>query len=394
MFGAGGALLFMLLSGLLLARFTPAPPAGGVMDAVDHVVLGAGAVGMAVAEALARRGESVRVVNRSGLREPVAGVQSVTGDVTDPAFAASATRGARVVYQALNPPYHRWAQEFPGLQAAAIAAAQAAGARLVVMDNVYMYGRANGRPFTEDRAYDAHTRKGRVRAAMARDLMAAHDAGRVQVTVGRASDFFGPRAGAQSLIGDWVIPPALADKPASVMGDPDMPHTYTFIPDIGENLVRLGERDDALGRVWHLPSPETRTTREVVALVYQAAGTEPRLKVTPAWQMRALGLVNRDGPRDQRDALRVRRTVHRRRLPRGDRARPARHAPRRRGRADRALVPRAGKPLVSHEPEGHQGVRARPVRVKSIAQAACHAASTGRNSETSISRWSGTTRCW
>ena len=124
------------------------------MDAVDHVVLGAGAVGLAVAEALARRGESVRVVNRSGLREPIAGIQSVRGEVTDSAFAASATRGARVVYQALNPPYHRWAQEFPRLQAAAIDAAQAAGARLVVMDNVYMYGRANGRPFTEDRAYD------------------------------------------------------------------------------------------------------------------------------------------------------------------------------------------------------------------------------------------------
>jgi nucleoside-diphosphate-sugar epimerase len=108
---------------------------------------------------------------------------------------------------------------------------------------------------------------------MAPDLMAAHEAGRVQVTVGRASDFFGPRAGEQSLIGDWVIPPALADKPAAVMGDPDMPHTYTFISDIGENLVDLGKRDDALGRVWPLPSPETRTTREVVALVYQAAGT-------------------------------------------------------------------------------------------------------------------------
>jgi nucleoside-diphosphate-sugar epimerase len=263
------------------------------MDAVEHVVLGAGAVGMAVVEALSRRGESVRVVNRSGLRESVPGVQSVTGDVTDPAFARSATRGASVIYQALNPPYHRWAQEFPALQAAAIAAAQAAGARLVTMDNVYMYGRANGRPFTEDRAYDAHTRKGRVRAGMARDLMAANDAGRVQVTVGRASDFFGPRAGEQSLIGDLVIPPALAGKTASVLGDPDMPHTYAFIPDIGENLVRLGELDAALGRVWHLPSPETRTTRDVVALVYEAAGTEPHLRVMPAWQMRALGLINR-----------------------------------------------------------------------------------------------------
>jgi nucleoside-diphosphate-sugar epimerase len=102
------------------------------MDAVDHVVLGAGAGGMAIAEALARRGESVRVVNRSGLREPMAGVQSVAGDITDPAFAAAPAAGARVIYQALNPPYHRWAQEFPGLQAAAIATAQATGARLVV----------------------------------------------------------------------------------------------------------------------------------------------------------------------------------------------------------------------------------------------------------------------
>ncbi len=320
------------------------------MDAVDHVVFGAGAVGMAVAEALAARGASVQVVNRSGLREPVAGVQSVTGDVSDPAFAASAARGARVVYQALNPPYHRWAQEFPGLQAAAIAAAQAAGARLVVMDNVYMYGRANGRPFTEDRAYDPHTRKGRVRADMARDLMAAHDAGRVQVTVGRASDFFGPRAGEQSLIGDWVIPPALADKPASVMGDPDMPHTYTFIPDIGENLVALGERDDALGRIWHLPSPETRTTRDVVGLVYQAAGTraaaeghagvaDPRARPRQPY-----------GARAQRDALRVRRAVHRRRVPRRKRARPARHAPHRSRRTDCPLVPRTGDVLLSPGP--------------------------------------------
>ena len=263
------------------------------MNAVDHVVLGAGAVGIAVAKALARRGEPVRVVNRSGLREPVAGVQSVAGDVTDPTFVASATRGARVIYQALNPPYHRWAQEFPGLQAAAIAAARGADARLVAMDNVYMYGRARGRPFTEDRASDAHTRKGRVRAAMARDLMAAHHAGLVQVTVGRASDFFGPHAGEQSLLGDLVVPPALDGKPATVLGDPDVLHTYTFVPDIGENLVRLGELDTALGRVWHLPSPETRTTREVIDLIFRAADTEPRLKVMSAWQMRAFGLVNR-----------------------------------------------------------------------------------------------------
>jgi nucleoside-diphosphate-sugar epimerase len=163
------------------------------MDAVDHVVLGAGAVGMAVAEALVRRDQPVRVVNRSGLHEPPAGIQSVAGDVTDRPFAASVTRGARVVYQALNSPYYRWAHEFPALQAAAIAGAQAAGARLIVMDNVYMHGRAEGRPFTEDRGYDADTRKGRVRARMGRDLMAAHDAGRAQAIPASAADHGSPQ---------------------------------------------------------------------------------------------------------------------------------------------------------------------------------------------------------
>ena len=105
------------------------------------------------------------------------------------------------------------------------------------------------------------TKKGTLRARMARDLLAAHAAGRVQVAIGRASDYFGPRGGAQSNLGDRVIPAALAGKTATVMGDPDQPHTYTYIPDIGEGLAVLGEHPDAPGEVWHLPNdPHTRTT--------------------------------------------------------------------------------------------------------------------------------------
>jgi hypothetical protein len=54
------------------------------------------------------------------------------------------------------------------------------------------------------------------------------------VAIGRASDYFGPRGGAQSMLGDRVIPAALAGKTATVLGDPDQPHTYIYIPDIGE----------------------------------------------------------------------------------------------------------------------------------------------------------------
>jgi nucleoside-diphosphate-sugar epimerase len=78
-------------------------------------------------------------------------------------------------------------EEFPALQAGVLAAAQAHGARLVSMENVYMYGRPAGRPLTETRDYAAHTTKGKLRAKMAAELLAAHQAGRVAVAIGRAS---------------------------------------------------------------------------------------------------------------------------------------------------------------------------------------------------------------
>jgi nucleoside-diphosphate-sugar epimerase len=183
------------------------------------------------------------------------------------------------VYQTLNPAYTEWTELFPGLQAGVLAAAEANSARLVSMENVYMYGRPAGQPLTEDRAYDAHTKKGKLRGAMALELLAAHEAGRVEVAIGRASDYFGPRGGAQSNLGARLFPAAIAGKTATVMGNPDYPHSYTYIPDIGEGLAVLGEHPDAPGSVWHLPNdPQTRTTRELVELAYQAAG-RPRAKV-------------------------------------------------------------------------------------------------------------------
>jgi nucleoside-diphosphate-sugar epimerase len=157
-----------------------------------------------------------------------------------------------------------------------------------------MYGRPTGQPLTETRPYAAHTKKGQLRARMARELLAAHQAGNVQVAIGRASDYFGPRGGAQSNLGDRVFPPALAGKTATVMGDPDQPHTYTYIPDIGEGLAVLGEHPDTPGEVWHLPNdPQTQTTRQLVDTVYQLAGQpKTKLRGTPVLLLRAFGVIN------------------------------------------------------------------------------------------------------
>ena len=259
-----------------------------------HVIFGTGAIGLATFDALRRRGRTVRLVNRSGQARVPHGAEVVGGDASDPAFAADAARGAAVVYQTLNPPYPEWSTQFPALQSGVLAAAESSGARLVSMENVYMYGRPDGHPLTEDRANNAHTKKGQLRARMSQDLLTAHRAGRVQVAIGRASDYFGPRGGAQSNLGDRVFPAALAGKTANVLGDPDQPHTYTYIPDIGEGLAVLGEHPDAPGEIWHLPNdPETRTTRELVDMIYKLAGqARTQLRAMPPLLLRGLSLMN------------------------------------------------------------------------------------------------------
>ena len=157
-----------------------------------HVVFGTGPVGQAITRTLLARGHQVRAVNRSGHADLPPAVELVTGDAGDLAFAGSVSAGARVIYNALNPPYHQWPEQFPRLQQGVLAAASSVGARLVAMENLYGYGPSGGQPFTEDHPLAATTRKGITRAAMTTDLLAAHQRGMVQVAIGRASDFFGP----------------------------------------------------------------------------------------------------------------------------------------------------------------------------------------------------------
>ena len=161
----------------------------------------------------------------------------------------------------------------------------------VAMENLYMYGPTGGRPITEDLPHAPNTRKGRVRAMMSKELMEAHTSGRVRVAIGRASDFFGPRV-LSSAAGEQVFGRAVQGKSAQVAGDPEQPHTYSYAPDIGKGLVILGEREEALGRAWHLPSPETLTTRQFVEMIFEEVGKPARVQAAPKILLRVMGLFN------------------------------------------------------------------------------------------------------
>src|SRR5215211_44241 len=247
--------------------------------AINHVILGTGAIGRAAAEELVRHGELVRMVNRSGKMDEVpAGVEVVASDLYNPANVREVTRGAKVVYQAAQPRYDQWPEKFPLLQKAILEGLTGSNAKLVLVENLYMYGDTQGKPMTEETLYNAHTRKGRVRGEISHAAFAAHKEGRVRVTAARGGNFFGPW-GTDSTMGGRAFYPLLLGKPAQLIGRTDVPHTHTYLRDFGTALAILGERDEADGHAWHVPNDQPRRTQaELVRMFAEEAGVEPKIR--------------------------------------------------------------------------------------------------------------------
>jgi nucleoside-diphosphate-sugar epimerase len=264
------------------------------------VVLGTGQAGRQVVDHLVGLGREVVAVNRSGT--PVRGARrTLGGDLLDPGFVAQACVGAEVVYACLNVDYARWPERFPPLQRSVVRGARSAGARLVVLENLYGYGPTDGRPLTEDLPLAATSAKGAARARMSETLLEHHRQGDLPVAIGRASDYVGPGV-RESILGEQVLAAVVRGRRVPVLGDPDLPHSYSFTPDVGAALVALGSNPEAFGQAWHLPVDEARTTRQLVDRLGQLVGREPRVLPAGAWTLRLLGTV-RPSLRELRHSL-------------------------------------------------------------------------------------------
>lgn len=256
-----------------------------------HVVLGAGGgVGSAMVRELAAQGKRVRGVTRSGKAAVPAGVEMVAGDISKLEDARRVCAGASVVYMCSNPAYNRWAQDFPPMLAGALAGTEAAGAKLVMADNLYVYAPTT-QPLTEDLPWAPVTKKGAVRKAMDETLMAAHTSGKVRVVIGRASDYFGPQ-GINSSLGERFFAKLLAGKPVEWLASLDQPHALSYLGDFARGLATLGERDEALGQSWHVPAAEALTGRQFIAVAAKVAGIPPKMTAVSTLMLRAIGLFS------------------------------------------------------------------------------------------------------
>ena len=258
----------------------------------QHVIVGSGAVGSAVANLLVDEGHSVRVVTRSGSGPERSGVERIAADATDAARLTDLTRGAAAIYNCANPPYHRWTTDWPPLASSLLTAAERTGAGLVTTGNLYGYGPVDG-PITEDTPLAATGVKGRVRNRMWADMLAAQAAGRARVTEVRASDFYGPGPEGTSHLGQYFTPRLLAgQRPVLMQGDLDALHSFTYLPDLARALVTLAGDDRTWGRAWHVPTAPAVTLGEMATHMAEIAGVPDRgVLVPPRPVVRALGLA-------------------------------------------------------------------------------------------------------
>ncbi len=254
-------------------------------------MLGYGPAGAATALMLAARGATVRVVTRSGRRaEP--GIEHLSLDATDGDRLTRAAKGAAVIYNCASPPYHRWTRDWPPLADAVNAAAEATGAVLVVLSNLYGYGPVEG-VISEDLPLNAAGGKGRTRAATWLRMLDLHNQGRIRAVEVRASDFFGPGVTSGGHLADRVVPPLLRGRTIRVLGDPDTPHSWTYLPDTARALVRVAEAEDAWGRPWHVPTGPPLSARAMVGkLAAQAGVPAVETRRLPPGLMRVLGVAS------------------------------------------------------------------------------------------------------
>jgi nucleoside-diphosphate-sugar epimerase len=264
-----------------------------------HLVVGAGGIGRSTTAHLVRLGHTVTLASRSGMvrerpweRDEPEAVTVVRADAADAEHLAELARGAASIVNAVNPPkYTTWDTDWPPVAAALLAAAELSGAGLVIASNLYGYGRVDA-PMREGSPLRPNGHKGELRARMWREAMALHDLGRIRVAELRASDYFGPGATkGTSVLNEFVLAKALSGSTVVMpMGRPDAPHSWTYLPDIGALAAALATDDRSWGHVWHVPTSEPRSIRQVVADTARLRGRQPaRVWTVPRGVVTAAG---------------------------------------------------------------------------------------------------------
>ncbi len=163
-----------------------------------------------------------------------------------------------------------------------------------MLGNLYAYGEDSTMPLTEHSPLRATDSKGAVRKAGWEQALAANNRGEMRTVEVRASDYFGPGAGATSQLGPDFFNPLIEGKTARVFGRTDQPHSWAYLPDIIDTLIAAANFEGQWGHAWHVPCAEPLTRQQLARRVSELTGTNTDVAPWPTWALRAMGLLKPD----------------------------------------------------------------------------------------------------
>ncbi|MDQ0733883.1 NAD-dependent epimerase/dehydratase family protein [Arthrobacter agilis] len=255
----------------------------------QYIVTGAGPVGWTIAEQLAERGDSVRILTRSGSGPDHPRIEKLVVDVSDPSALATAATGALAIFHCIHGSAYSaaaWQRELPAAESVVLEAAGREGALAVFPESLYSYSRPD-QVMTEQSERAAEGGKRGVRTA----LLAARAASATDTVSVVASDFFGPRV-RMSHAGERMVPAVLNGTRIQLVGSPDAAHSFTYVPDLAAAMIAAADLPRVRDRVLHAPTLPALTQRALVEAFASVAGVAaPRVAGTPGWLSGALGVV-------------------------------------------------------------------------------------------------------
>jgi nucleoside-diphosphate-sugar epimerase len=144
---------------------------------------------------------------------------------------------------------------------------------------------------TEESNVDPVTRKGKVRARVAKTLMDVVRNGDIKALIARSADFYGPSIKDVSILTETIIKPLSEGKKAQCLGRMNVKHSFTYTPDAGKATAILGNTEDAYGQVWHLPTTaDPYTMKELVTIIAAELGVKPKFMAANRFMVQIIGL--------------------------------------------------------------------------------------------------------
>ncbi|MFD1206089.1 SDR family NAD(P)-dependent oxidoreductase [Sporosarcina contaminans] len=256
------------------------------------LVLGAsGGMGYAIVNELSSRGVEVTAFARSEQKlnhlygeRPEITIQ--TGDIFNLHDVIAASENTDIIFQAANIPYPEWEDNLLPFIGNVLKAAETQQTKLILIENIYAYGKSTGAKMTENTPKQPTTKKGKIRLQVEQMVKQSN----VPAIIAHFPDFYGPNA--ENTLLHFTFKDAVQHKKAMYIGNQKISREFIYTPDGAKAAVNLSLQSNAYGHNYNIPGFGVITGEEIVQIIRELSEYDRPVRTVSKNMIRFLGLFN------------------------------------------------------------------------------------------------------